>query len=65
MSHALLLTHYYLVMREQQQTDSTGGRVPGPGRTCAGGLATFPLAVAFADARKYIYSLYIRFAHNI
>jgi hypothetical protein len=65
MSRALLLTHYYLVMREQQQTDSTGGHVLGPGRTGAGGLATLPLAVAFADTRKYFNSLYMRFAHNI
>ena len=58
MSRALLLTHYYLVMREQQQTDSTGGHVLGPGRTGAGGLATLPLAVAFLT-RASILILYI------
>ena len=57
-SRALLLTHYYLVMREQQQTDSIGGHVLGPGRTGAGGLATLPLAVAFLT-RASILILYI------
>jgi hypothetical protein len=51
-------------MREQQLTDPTGGRALGPGRTGAGCLATLPLAVTVADARRYFNSLHMRFAHN-
>jgi hypothetical protein len=46
-------------MWEQQQTDPTGGHALGPSRSGAGGLATLPLTVIFAEARKYLNHIYI------
>jgi hypothetical protein len=51
-------------MWEQQQTDATGVHALGPSRSGAGGLATLPLTVTFAEARKYLNFLYMRFVHN-
>jgi hypothetical protein len=42
----------HLVMREQQQTGSTGVRAFGP-RCTGAGLATLPLAVTFINARIF------------
>ena len=58
MSRALLLTHYYLVMREQQQTDSTGGHVLGPDAQAQVALQHF-LSPSPSLTRASILILYI------